>query len=431
MTTPPPSESSALVASSRRSALDRVRTAVEQGQPGPVLITGEPGAGKTWLAGMLEGELLALWRLVKVDLAVAMDAVDFLRLITEPLGVAVPDRLGAARMQLRGVLQDEATDGRRWLLVIDEAHRGSESVWDEVKAIVNQLGQPGGFAALIVVGETELVRTLSARSFHAIASALKAHVHLMPLDLDEARDLLGLHGGGGEAVERALEEVHRDGRGNPRMLLRLAQERAELRSASMAHASQMDERGFNVTSRGLPSYGLSVLNDPPEEKEPDSALENTTQSPEFLQAEAPPLIPSRPPLRVEDGLIEVGWEGDLESEFDPPARAGTSREHSLADGSSFADEPVEDRYAALQAWHEWTRNQSQSDDSRTAQETGPTTAAPGDQVEEDKVLEAEPGGAVNPPDAVTASGIRAESEHEFAPYSRLFTRMRQSKHPGP
>ena len=42
---------SPLAVSSRRRALDRLRAAVNEDQAAhPILITGEPGAGKTWLA---------------------------------------------------------------------------------------------------------------------------------------------------------------------------------------------------------------------------------------------------------------------------------------------------------------------------------------------------------------------------------------------
>ncbi len=47
----------------------------------------------------------------------------------------------------------------------------------------------------------------------------------MPLDLDEARELLSVSLRGRIGEEQLLEELHRDARGNPSKLLRLAETR--------------------------------------------------------------------------------------------------------------------------------------------------------------------------------------------------------------
>ena len=162
--------SSQPVVSSRRRALQRLRAAVENGPAGPVLITGEPGAGKTWLLRRLVEGLPSGWRPVNVDLASAMDSIEFLRLIGHSLGVSMPNHLGEARLLLQSTLQDEATDGRSWLLVVDEAHRGSAEVWDEIQAIRNQLGRNTGFAALFVLPKSLLTYRYEVRSRGRIAA---------------------------------------------------------------------------------------------------------------------------------------------------------------------------------------------------------------------------------------------------------------------
>ena len=206
-----PSSSQPLV-SSRRHALQRLRAAANQGQAGPVVVTGEPGAGKTWLLRKMVESLPAGWRSANVDLASAMDAVEFLRLIGHSLGVTIPNPLGQARLSLQSTLQDEATDGRSWLLIIDEAHRGSAEIWDEIHAIRNQLGLKTGFAALFVLGQTELWRNMANRRFNGFATSIQADLHLMPLDLDEARELLSFSLRGRIGEEQLLEELHRDAR---------------------------------------------------------------------------------------------------------------------------------------------------------------------------------------------------------------------------
>jgi hypothetical protein len=136
------------------------------------------------------------------------------------------------------------------------------------------------------------------------------------------------------------------------------------------------------------------------------------------------LIPTRPPIRVEDGLVEVGWEGDLEAELahadgsmDPEVSSPVEPYHN--------EELVEDRYAALQAWTEWARNRERSSEAGTP--SGEPHPPP------DKVADPErPSGeerpiASEPSTAAPGATVRAETPHDFAPYSQLFTRLRQSK----
>src|SRR5437762_10366163 len=64
------------------------------------------------------------------------------------------------------------------------------------------------------------------RCLDALATRLSLHLHLMPLDLDEARELLKLPGRAGHWADSALEALHRDALGNPARLLRLAEARS-------------------------------------------------------------------------------------------------------------------------------------------------------------------------------------------------------------
>jgi hypothetical protein len=142
------------------------------------------------------------------------------------------------------------------------------------------------------------------------------------------------------------------------------------------------------------------------------------------------LIPTKPPIRVEDGLVEVGWDGDLEDEPGETEYTMTGHENVPAGDSSFNEELIEDRYAAIQAWSEWTKIQekatgrglaTQASLPRGSSELQPAESESPAVEEAPESLDAAPGG--------TTPGIRAEREHEFAPYSQLFTRLRQSKQP--
>jgi general secretion pathway protein A len=440
-----------LAVSSRRRALARLLAAVENGPVGPVLMTGEPGAGKSWQARQLATLLPDQWRTVFVDLATAMNAFDFLRLIGHGLGVAVSDGSGAARSIVQGLLEDEARDGRRWLLVVDEAQRASASVWEEILSLINLLGRPSGFAAILVLGHTELARALSTRRYGQFESRLSLHLHLMPLDFDEACDLLGCSVQPGGALERALEELHRDARGNPARLFRLAR----VRPAVLQPDADREKRRQIHAQKRLPSAPLTSIERAarPDDADPSLDPAQAETRPASAHPAGLPLIPTKPPIRDEDGLVEVGWEGDLESDLDS---GGESAGHSqsLADDQSLNEELIEDRYAALQAWAEWTRNQGRSARANPGDEAvlpghlTPMAAGqdaksghiPADPIEpashEDSPAFAGSKDPTGPEDAVDPvaddgrgpasppAGIRAEGQHDFAPYSHLFTRLR-------
>ena len=398
------------------------------------MITGEPGAGKTWLVQQLASLLPSCWGSTRVDLTRAMTALDFLQLIGHLLGAPLAEGLGAARARLDSILHDDDIDGRRWLLVVDEAHRGSPVVWDEIQALVNQSGRPGGFGAMVVLGDTELVRAFATRRFGGCASRLRVHLHLPPLDLDEARELLALTGQDHVAADRAFEELHRDSRGNPGGLLRLAQRRpAPWRLIADPTPDRAPHDGVSAWP-GIPVPRTRNSNGPDQPETLDiehaaSASRVAAAHSDQRRAETPSLLPARPPIRVEEGLVEVGWDGDLESELMEPKDTTTNAETRLADDSTFNEELIEDRYAALQAWSEWTESQKRTAGRGVAVENYAPRHSGEPAPQGETPPTDEPTGSPEVSPATTPPGIRAEPQHAFAPYSQLFTRLRESKQP--
>ncbi len=266
-----------LAVSSRRRALERLGAAVVAGRDGPALITGEPGAGKTWLADRLVDELPAGWRALSIELTSALDALEFLRLVADALGLPMSDRVGAVRLRIQAALEDDATEGRNWLIVIDEAHRASTAVWEELDLLAGTLGRPSGFGAMVVMGRTELTRELATRRLDGWAIRLGLHIHLMPLDLDEARELLAHHGRAGLLAEPALEALHRDALGNPRILLRLAESRGRsnqsLAQGRRPEPSRPPQPAVNPTPRPIEDASAPIRPSvTPEDRKPARRL---------------------------------------------------------------------------------------------------------------------------------------------------------------
>jgi hypothetical protein len=418
---------------SRRRALESLRTATSAIPPRPVLLSGEPGAGKASLIRQFAADAEGHWRVASVDLAAEMNAVEFLRLIGHPLGVSASSRLGKARIRLQDALADQSTEGRRWLLVINHADRGRSGVWDELQAVANQLGRPRGFAALFVVGGTGLTRSLvSRRSSLGLAASISLHIHLKPIDLDEARELLEAAREIGPIDDLTLEDLHRKSHGNPALVLRLAQawvQRRRVGSGAIGgRTTAFHDRGMEYLSatQAVNAGSLDAEARPDLSHEVVKEQSGSTRLAVrgLRRAEAPALIPSKPPLRDEDGLVEVGWEGDVEDELSAPERAPIDPASFPPHDSSLDLELIEDHYAALQAISERTRSEAWLAAGVPGTEQGETTADMSVETGEST----EPSQEGRPAAAAAApGGIRAEGQHEFAPYSQLFTRFRQSK----
>ncbi|MDR3634561.1 MAG: ATP-binding protein [Isosphaeraceae bacterium] len=376
----------------RAAALEGVRTGL-LAQEGPVLITGEAGVGKTWLSRRLQAELAYPWRWARADLTPATDPVELLRAIGRGLGLGEKTRR-ADRWDFVDALAESAAEGERWGLVLEEAHNASDSVWEEIRVLANHLGEPGGFAGIVLIGQTPLARRLRTRALAALEARLACQVHLKPLDRDEALRFLEHAAPGWSASERARDELHRDAAGIPR---RLAQASARL------------EGGLGVARNS----GRLLL-------EPTPSPAPTTPAAGRIESEplrpTPPPVPVKPPLHEEEGLIEVGWDpSDPEPNDDALAAPAPGLALGDSEAAGTTEEPINDHYAALQAWTEWAQNQGRT---AAAASAGTLTT-----VEDSESLDPDM-------ERVPAAGhpsVWAEGQHGFAPYSQLFSRLKQSR----
>jgi len=338
---------------SRSAALAAIRDGLAAG---PVLLTGGAGVGKTLLAlALAEADSSRRW--IVVDAALGLSPEEFLVSVVAAAGEPVPTRgsTGAARLALASAFAASRADGRPIGLILDEAHLAPDDVLEEVRLLTNRLGRGDGPEAILISGQTPLARRMDVKPLDALESRLATRVHLLPVDLDEAATLVG----GLASDEERLERWHRDSGGNPARLRRLA-------------------------AREAGSSKTIAISAPEPESDPASE----------------PMIPAKPPLRVEDGLIEVGWDSDEIEPYTPVESVVTPTE---------GDEPVADHYAALQAWDEWAKNQGRSADM------GP--ADPADEFEADDV-------EIRDRSPLSPSGPWADGRQGFAPYSQLFSRVK-------
>lgn len=405
---------------SRAAAMETIRAALER-EPaaGPILVTGVAGIGKTWLWKGLAARMSAEWRWAGMSLSSASDPVEFHRAVADALGLDRGD-LDATMGSRRAVgdfLAESAADRLRWVLVIDEAHNLTAKVGEEVRILADRLGEPGGFSGMLVVGQTSLARRLMTRGLAGLEGRLAARVHLRPLDLEESGELLGRLVPGYSWDRATLERHHRETGGIPGRLLRRASG-----DAAFADRGPRDE---------IPAPASKPLQEPAVISAPFPAPD-PSQVAAGARGEkgwgSEMIGTSRPPLRVEEGLIEVGWDPSSEPDASQIEKAMPLARNGKPSTAGTGEEPIDDRYAAIQAWAEWTRNQE-----RIPESSPPAPARPPidlrppvaeREIEPESGPESDLDAAPRRPIMVN---VRAEGQHEFSPYSNLFSRMRPSR----
>lgn len=431
-----PSEDFALP--SRGEAIVAVRPAIEA-QVGPVLMTGEAGVGKTWLWRRLQSEMSPNWRWSVLDVPPVIDPAALYHLIGHGLGLPASAVADEARLALADFLREANADGVRWALVLDEAHNGSAMLFEEVRLLANRLGRPDGFSAMLLVGQTSLACRLATRPLKSLAVRLAAHVHLRCLDVAEARALLNCLLPTLGWDEPTLERHHRDAGGNPRGMLLAA------RYAIASPGRRLLERPR--TDPTLPPVRPRLATD-------------AADNPREIWG-TPIVGPMRPPLRVGDGMIEVGWEPSPDAGAEAGAEPGSTtaiapsplpvtesidapvppvapvrspmvgRPHLETDPDPEPEpetdpetetvEPIEDHYAALQAWNDRSRNQDRVLPAGTRDDTmEPVSPAGGADLEADVDPLPDMHGQPHP-------SVWIEGQHGFAPYGQLFSRLRQAR----
>lgn len=159
---------------------------------GFIVITGDVGAGKTTLVGHLVETLDTRRVRVLHIVSTAIDPDDLLRVVAGQLGVDAQGLskaalLAATERALNGV----AREGRRVLLIVDEAQALPLASLEELRMLSNF--QAGGHALLqiLLVGQPEFRdRLLGSGAVEQLRQRVIAIHHLDPMDPEEVPDYI-------------------------------------------------------------------------------------------------------------------------------------------------------------------------------------------------------------------------------------------------
>ena len=193
---------------------------------GFIQLTGEVGTGKTTVVRTLLSRIPH-----HADVAVILNPrvtpVEFLLTICEELGVPVApaDRDSVKQMvdALNQKLLGAHAEGRRIIVIVDEAQNLSAETLEQVRLLTNLETPTQKLLQIILIGQPELRELLDRTDLRQLAQRITGRYHLEPLSREETqgyvRHRLRVAGAAGEIfTSAALREVHRLSAGIPRVI---------------------------------------------------------------------------------------------------------------------------------------------------------------------------------------------------------------------
>lgn len=189
-------------------------------------LTGEVGTGKTTLVRTLLQNKLPNNADVAVVLNPRLSVIEFLETICEELGILAPENRGSVKALVDSLNQQllrAHAEGRRVILVVDEAQNLSRDVLEQVRLLTNLETAKQKLLQIILIGQPELRDLLAREDLRQLAQRITGRYHLEPLSRDETAQYiehrLRVAGALGEVFDSAAKrEVFRLTEGVPRLI---------------------------------------------------------------------------------------------------------------------------------------------------------------------------------------------------------------------
>jgi general secretion pathway protein A len=157
---------------------------------GFVALVAEPGMGKTTLLNKLMEELNGSARVVFLC-QTQCDSSELLRHLLTELGV---EHEGGDRVAMHKVLNqalfEEMLQGRRFVLIVDEAQNLQDSVLETIRMLSNYETTHSKMIQIVLAGQPQLVETLMRPSLVQLRQRIAVLANLEPLDAAETAEYI-------------------------------------------------------------------------------------------------------------------------------------------------------------------------------------------------------------------------------------------------
>ena len=207
-----------------RDALAHLLYGVGEGG-GFVQLTGEVGTGKTTLCRCLLEQLPP-----RVDVALILNPrltdIELLAAVCDEFRISYPAGTTSGKLFVDALyrhLLDAHAQGRRTVLIVDEAQDLATDVLEQIRLLTNLETPTQKLLQIILIGQPELIRLLDKEELRQLAQRVTARYHLLAFSEDDTRAYI-VHriqiAGQKEKIftDAAMRAVHGAARGIPRLI---------------------------------------------------------------------------------------------------------------------------------------------------------------------------------------------------------------------
>ncbi|CAL1239515.1 XrtA/PEP-CTERM system-associated ATPase [Candidatus Methylocalor cossyra] len=207
-----------------RRALAYLRYGLAQGE-GFVVVTGVPGTGKTMLVKELFETLRNENIVAGLMVTSQVGAEDTLRIIAATFGLSYDGDVKAVLIKnLENFFKLKAREGKRVLLVVDEAQNLPVQSLEELRMLLNFELDGRSIFQVFLLGQEELRTTLQGGKMEQVRQRVTATYHLRPLEKAESKEYI-LHrlttagwSHDPEFSDSAFDQIHEYTGGIPRVI---------------------------------------------------------------------------------------------------------------------------------------------------------------------------------------------------------------------
>ncbi|MDH5749566.1 MAG: XrtA-associated ATPase [Rhodospirillales bacterium] len=192
---------------------------------GFIIITGDVGAGKTTLVGHLLSTLDATRHVAAKIVTTHLDAENTLRMVASAFGLEQEDADKATLLsRIESFLLAQHKEGRRALLVVDEAQNLSFETLEELRMLSNFQMEEVSLLQIFLLGQPQFRRTLASPDLDQFRQRIIASYHLGPVNAEETQEYVKhrLRAVGWandpEITDAAFEEIYKFSGGVPRRI---------------------------------------------------------------------------------------------------------------------------------------------------------------------------------------------------------------------
>ncbi|MEQ9463279.1 MAG: AAA family ATPase [Haliea sp.] len=194
---------------------------------GFILLTGEVGTGKTTINRCLLEQLPPVTD-VAIILNPALNALELLATVCDELGIDYNRKrptLKTLTDSLHRFLLQNHADGRKTVLMIDEAQHLDFDVLEQIRLLTNLETNSEKLLQIILIGQPELAQLLQRPELRQLNQRITARYNLAPLSPDETGayirhrlQVAGLAPGRELFPRDVVRGIHRTTRGIPRLI---------------------------------------------------------------------------------------------------------------------------------------------------------------------------------------------------------------------